>query len=89
VLGYSFSGVEQLALDLKQRLERIPRVKDVDINSASFWRREKAYSVTLNPDRAALARYGLTAQDLSSAISREVRGRWAPPSWRSRMSGSG
>ena len=74
VLGYSFSGVEQLALDLKQRLERIPRVKDVDINSASFWRREKAYSVTLNPDRAALARYGLTAQDLSSAISREVRG---------------
>ncbi|MEP7324953.1 MAG: efflux RND transporter permease subunit, partial [Gemmatimonadota bacterium] len=32
VLGYSFSGVEQLALDLKQRLERIPRVKDVDIN---------------------------------------------------------
>ena len=74
VLGYSFSGVEQLALDLKQRLERIPRVKDVDINSASFWRREKAYSVTLNPDRAALARFGLTAQDLSSAISREVRG---------------
>ncbi|MEP7324578.1 MAG: efflux RND transporter permease subunit, partial [Gemmatimonadota bacterium] len=60
--------------DLKQRLERIPRVKDVDINSASFWRREKAYSVTLSPDRAALARFGLTALDLSAAISREVRG---------------
>jgi multidrug efflux pump subunit AcrB len=74
VLGYSFSGVEQLATDLKRRLERIPRVKDVDINAASFWQREKAFSVTLNPDRAALARFGLTARDLAAAVSREVRG---------------
>ncbi len=74
VLGYSFSGVEQLALDLKRRLERIPRVKDVDVNAASFWQRDKAFSVVLNPDRAALARFGLTARDLSAAVSREVRG---------------
>ena len=74
VLGYSFSGVEQLAMDLKRRLERIPRVKDVDINAASFWQREKAFSVTLNPDRAALARFGLTARDLAAAVNREVRG---------------
>jgi multidrug efflux pump subunit AcrB len=74
VLGYSFTGVEQLATDLKRRLERIPRVKDVDINAASFWQREKAFSVTLNPDRQALARFGLTAQDLAAAVNREVRG---------------
>ena len=37
ILGYSFAGVEQLALDLKARLERIPRVKSVDINAAGFW----------------------------------------------------
>jgi hypothetical protein len=36
LLGYSFDGVEQLAMDLKRRLERIPRVRDVDINAASF-----------------------------------------------------
>ncbi|HJP55543.1 MAG TPA: efflux RND transporter permease subunit [Gemmatimonadales bacterium] len=74
LLGYSFDGVEQLALDLKRRLERIPRVKSVDINAGSFFRAERAYTVTLEPDRAALARYGLTATDFARAITREVRG---------------
>jgi hydrophobic/amphiphilic exporter-1 (mainly G- bacteria), HAE1 family len=74
ILGYSFSGVERLALDLKTRLERIPRVRDVDINAGSFWREEKAFTVVLLPDREALARYGLTARDLAAAVSREVRG---------------
>jgi len=74
LLGYSFDGVERLALDLKDRLERIPRVRDVDINAGSFWSGEKAYTVTLLPDRAALARHGLTARDLADAVAREVRG---------------
>jgi HAE1 family hydrophobic/amphiphilic exporter-1 len=74
ILGYSFSGVEQLAKDLKVRLERIPRVRDVNINAGSFWRSERAVSVALEPDRAALARAGLTAQDFSQAVGREVRG---------------
>ncbi|MGE5091192.1 MAG: efflux RND transporter permease subunit [Bacillota bacterium] len=74
LLGYSFDGVEQLALDLKRRLERIPRVKSVDINAGSFFQQERAYTVTLEPDRAALARYGLTATDFARAVAREVRG---------------
>lgn len=74
LLGYSFDGVEQLALDLKQRLERIPRVKSVDVNAGSFGRQERAFTVTLEPDRAALARYGLTATDFARAVAREVRG---------------
>ena len=74
ILGYSFSGVEQLALDLKDRLERVSRVQDVDINAAGFFSRERAYEVTLEPDRAALARYGLTSADLAAAVAREVSG---------------
>jgi multidrug efflux pump subunit AcrB len=74
LLGYSFDGVERLALDLRDRLERIPRVRDVDINAGNFWGREKAFTVTLVPDRAALARHGLTARDLADAVAREVRG---------------
>ncbi len=74
LLGYSFDGVEQLALDLKSRLERIPRVKSVDVNAGSFFRQERAFTVTLEPDRAALARYGLTTTDFARAITREVRG---------------
>ncbi len=75
ILGYSFTGVEQLAIDLKARLERIPRVKSVDINAAGFWfGRERASDVTLLPDRAALASYGLTASQFAAAVTREVGG---------------
>lgn len=73
VLGYSFSGVERLAMDLKERLEGIPRVRDVDINSSSFFGRDKASTVTLSPDRAALARFGVTARDFGAAAAREMR----------------
>lgn len=74
VMGYSFSGVEQMALDLKERLERIPRVRNVDISTAGGFMREKATGVTIEPDRAALARFGLTSADLGAAITREIRG---------------
>jgi multidrug efflux pump subunit AcrB len=74
ILGFSYAGVEQMAYDLKARLERISRVRDVDVNAGSFWRREKAFQVTLEPDRSALARYGLTASDFAATVSREVRG---------------
>jgi multidrug efflux pump subunit AcrB len=74
LLGYSFSGVERLALDLKSRLERIPRVRDVNVNAGSFWFAERAASVTLEPDRQALARAGVTAQAFAQAVAREIRG---------------
>jgi multidrug efflux pump subunit AcrB len=73
VMGYSFSGVEQMALDIKERLERIPRVRNVDISSASGYRQEKATGVAIEPDRAALARFGLTSADLGFAVGREIR----------------
>ncbi|HEX6053574.1 MAG TPA: efflux RND transporter permease subunit [Gemmatimonadaceae bacterium] len=74
VLGYSYEGVERLALDLKERLERIPRVRDVNVNAASFFARERGYAVTLDPDREALARFGITAAQFTQAVAREVRG---------------
>jgi multidrug efflux pump subunit AcrB len=75
LLGYSFSGVERLARDLKARLERIPRVRSVDINAAGFWfGSERARDITLRPDRAALASYGLSSSDFAAAMTREVGG---------------
>lgn len=75
ILGYSFAGVERLARDLKTRLERIPRVNSVDINAAGFWfGGERARDITLIPDRAALASYGLSSQDFASSVTREVAG---------------
>ncbi|HET8649849.1 MAG TPA: efflux RND transporter permease subunit [Gemmatimonadales bacterium] len=74
ILGFSYEGVEQVALDLKRRLLRIPRVSTVDINAGSFFQSEKAYAVVLQPNRAALARFGLTSADFAQAVTREVRG---------------
>jgi len=74
VLGYSYAGVERMAYDLKERLERIPRVRDVDANAGSFFGSDKVFAVTLEPDRAALAHYGVTATELAMAVAREVRG---------------
>lgn len=74
VYGYSFAGVEQMALDIKERLERIPRVRNVDITTASGFAREKAFGVAIEPDRDALARHGLTSQDFAAAIQREIAG---------------
>ncbi|HXE56964.1 MAG TPA: efflux RND transporter permease subunit [Gemmatimonadales bacterium] len=74
VLGYSYAGVEALALDLKRRLELMPRVRNVDANAGSFWRRDRAYTVALEPDRGALARAGLSAAEFARAVAREVRG---------------
>ncbi|HEX9563043.1 MAG TPA: efflux RND transporter permease subunit [Gemmatimonadaceae bacterium] len=74
VMGYSFSGVEQMALDIKERLERIPRVRNVDITTASGFSREKAFGVVIEPNRAALARFGLTSDDMAQAVRREIAG---------------
>ena len=75
VLGYSYSGVEALAMDLQSRLLNIPRVRSVDINAGSFFSRgSKAFSVALTPDRAALAVSGITAQQFAGTVAREVRG---------------
>jgi len=74
VLGYSYSGVSALAEDLKNRLEQFPRVRDVTITSGRGWGNERGYAVTLEPDREALHRHGVTSQDLAAAVGREVRG---------------
>ena len=74
LLGYSFSGLERLAKDLQQRLEAIPRVRNVNINAGSFFGPERAMSVVLTPNRPALAKAGLTSRDFAAAINREIRG---------------
>lgn len=74
VLGYSYAAVQQLAEDIRLRLERITRVRNATVTSASFFGGDKAFAVTLDPDREALARYGVTAAQFTDAVRREVRG---------------
>ena len=74
ILGYSFEGVLRLAEDLKGRLEQIPRVREVNINAASFWGREKQISIALTPDRQALGRVGATTRDFATSLALAVQG---------------
>lgn len=74
VLGYSYSAVAELAEDIRSRLERITRVRNANVTSGSFFGGDKAFAVTLDPNRDALARYGVTAAAFTQAVGREVRG---------------
>jgi multidrug efflux pump subunit AcrB len=74
VLGYSYAAVAQLAEDIRGRLEQVTRVRNPVVTSGSFFGGDRAYAVTLEPDRDALARYGVTAAQFSAAVQREVRG---------------
>ena len=74
VKGFAYDGVSRVAEDLKARLERVPRVRDVRITSGGWGWSELSYQVTLEPDRAALRRYGISAAQFTQAVAREVRG---------------
>lgn len=74
VLGFSYDGVGRIADDLKQRLERITRVRDVRITSGGYFGSDRGSLVTLEPERDAMAHYGITAVQLAQAVAREVRG---------------
>ncbi|HEY0931332.1 MAG TPA: efflux RND transporter permease subunit [Gemmatimonas sp.] len=74
VRGFAYDGVSEVANDLKARLERIPRVRDVRITSGGWGRIEQSFQVTLEPDRHALRRYGVSAEAFTNAVAREVRG---------------
>ncbi len=74
LLGFSYSGLEQFAIDLQERLERIPRVRNVNINAGGFFFGGGATSVTLEPDRAALAKAGLTVARFAGTVQQQIRG---------------
>lgn len=74
VLGYSYAAVAELAEDIRSRLERITRVRNAVVTSGSFFGGDRAFAVTLDPDRDALARYGVTAAAFTGAVAREVTG---------------
>jgi len=74
LLGYSYDGVGRIANDVKARLERIPRVRDVRISAGGYFGGDRSYQITLAPERAAMARYGVSASQLAASFAREVRG---------------
>lgn len=74
ILGYSFEGVKQVALDLQRRLEQIPRVRDVNINASSGYGDGEQVSISIQPDRDALGEIGTSASQFVGSVARELAG---------------
>ncbi|CAN5292553.1 efflux RND transporter permease subunit [soil metagenome] len=78
LVGYSYQELEGLANDLASRLRRFARIRDVDPNASGLWfERDVETELVLTPDRARLAAYGLTVEDLLSQVSAYTRGQLA------------
>lgn len=76
VLGYNYVTVREIALDLKQRLERFSRVRDVNINAGGqWWRSERMAEYVVELDRSRLGMHQLTARDVVDQVQASVRGR--------------
>lgn len=73
VLGYNYGKVKELAEQFKQRLERNPRIAEVDIDR-TFGRWPKSTELVMNFDREAIAAHHFTVADIMPWIGSMTRG---------------
>jgi len=75
VLGYNYERVRDIAEEIGRRLERLSRVVDVDTNATSGrFERDKAWEFVANVDRARLAQYDMSVDDLVGRLNAAVAG---------------
>ncbi len=75
VLGYNYEKVRDIAEDLGRRLERYPRIREVDTNASwSFFRQERASEFAVDIYRDVVAQHGIPVEYLVGQISAAVRG---------------
>ncbi|RPH36172.1 efflux RND transporter permease subunit, partial [bacterium] len=67
VLGYDYARVKQIAESLRENLVQNPRVTSADIDR-SFGNWSRVQEIALFMDREAIARYGLTGQEVAAAM---------------------
>lgn len=75
VLGYNYERVREIAENLAGRLERFPRVRDVNPNASGFYSRDRSSEFVVDIRRDVVARHGLSVTQLVGDIGRTVRGR--------------
>jgi HAE1 family hydrophobic/amphiphilic exporter-1 len=69
VLGYNYNEVKRIAQQFQERIERNPRIAEVDIDR-SFGRWTRSHELVATLDRDAIAHHGLTAQDVVQNVRR-------------------
>jgi multidrug efflux pump subunit AcrB len=79
IFGYNYERVRDIAEDMKRRLERFSRVREVDTNAGgSWWGNEKSSEVVLELDRERLAMHDLSPRDVVLQVRASVGGRTSP-----------
>ena len=75
VLGYNYEKVREIAEDLGSRLQRVPRVRSIDTNSAGrYFSRDRATEFVVDVNRDDLARYDLSVAELVQRMNAAVAG---------------
>ena len=75
VLGYNYEKVREIAEDLGTRLQRVPRVRSVDTNSAGRrFVRERATEFVVEIKREQLARHDISVEELVQRMNAAVAG---------------
>lgn len=75
VLGYNYEKVRDIAEDLGGRLQRYPRIRDVNTNASfGYVTRDRASEFAVDIRRDVVARHDMTVDVLVGQISDAVRG---------------
>ena len=75
VLGYNYEKVREIAENLARRLERYPRIRDVNPNASyGFYTRDRATEFVVDIRRDVVARHDLPVASLVRQIGDAVRG---------------
>ena len=75
VLGYNYEKVRDIAEDLGGRLQRYPRIRDVNTNASfGYFTRDRASEFAVDIRRDVVARHDMTVDGLVRQISDAVRG---------------
>ena len=75
VLGYNYEKVRDIAEDLGGRLERYPRIRDVNTNASwGYFDRERASEFAVDIRRDVVAQHDVSVEQLVEQISAAVRG---------------
>ena len=69
VQGPNVEGIEQLAAEMQKLLSGMPQVRSVFSERVS-----QGFYVNVEPDRAEVARYGLTVEDIQTAVASAIGG---------------
>jgi len=69
VFGASLDSIERIGMDLERAISKVPHTRSVysDRSTGGFY-------IDITPDRAALARYGLTVGDVQDVIAAAIGG---------------